>query len=60
MWRNWEAEATKDQMTGLRGQCGEAAHVTDYTDHEYGQAYCNRCNEDVGLYLGYHCVILES
>ena len=60
MWRSSEAEVVEDQMTGPHGQCGEAAHVIDNTDLECGQAYCNRCNEDVGLYLGYHCVILES
>ena len=54
------AKAAEDQMTGPRRQCGEAAHLTDNTDHKCGQAYCNRYNEDVGLYLGYHFVLLES
>ena len=60
MWRSSEAEVAEDQMTGPPGQCEKAAHVTDNTDHECGQAYCNRCNEDVSLYLGYHCVLLKS
>ena len=42
MWRNSEAEAAKDQMTGPRGQCGEAAHVTDNIDHECDHAYYNK------------------
>ena len=49
----------ENQMTGPRGHCGEAVHVTDSNDHECGQVYCNRCNEDVDVYLGYHCVLLE-
>ena len=52
--------ATENQMTGPHGQCGEAVHVTDNNDHECGRAYCNRCNEDVVLYLDYHCVLPEG
>ena len=50
----------QNQMTGPRGQCEEAVHVTDNNDHEYGQAYCNRCSEDVVLYSGYHYVLPEG
>ena len=59
MWRSSEVKAAENQMTGPRGQCGEAVHIIDSYDHECGQVYCNRCNEDIGLYLGYHCVLLE-
>ena len=57
MWRSLEVGAAENQMTGPRGQCGEAVHVTDNNDRECGQAYCNRCSEDVDLYPGYHYVL---
>ena len=55
MWRSSESGAAENQnqQTGPRGQCGEVVHVTDNNDHECGQAYCNRCNEDVVLYFSY-------
>ena len=57
MWRSSESGAIENQMTGPRGQCGKAAHVTDNNDHECGQTYCNRCSEDIVLYSGYHYVL---
>ena len=61
MWSSSESRATENQnqKTGPRGLCGEAVHVTDNNDHECGQAYCNKYSEDVVLYFGYHCVLLE-
>ena len=62
MWRSSESRATENQNqeTGPRGQCREAVHVTDNNDHECGQAYCNRCSENVVLYFGYHYVLPEG
>ena len=60
MWRSSEARAAENQMTRPCGQCREVVHVTDNNDHECDQAYCNRCSEDVVLYLGYHCVLPEG
>ena len=59
MWRSSESGSAKNQnqMTGPRGQCEEAVHIIDNKDHECGQAYCNRCSEDVVLYSGYQCVL---
>ena len=59
MWRRSDARAAKNQMTGPHRLCGEAVHVTNNNDHECGQAYCNRCSEDVVLYPGYHYVLPE-
>ena len=55
MWRSSEARAVENQMTGPRGQCREVVNLTDNNDHECGQAYCNRCSEDIVLYPSYHC-----
>ena len=52
-WDVWDAE----ELGGWGS--GESEDWTDSNDRECGQVYCNRCNEDVGLYLGYHCVLLE-
>ena len=62
MWRSSESGAAENQnqMTGPRGQYGEAVHVTNSNDHECDQAYCNRCSEDVVLYSGYHYVLPEG
>ena len=62
MWRNSKSWAAKkqNQKTRPRGQCGEAIRVTDNNDHKCGKAYCNRCNEDVVLYFGYHCFLPEG
>ena len=38
----------------------EVSHVTDTNDHRCGQACCNTCSEDVGLFLSYHHVHLEK
>ena len=55
MWRSSKSRAAENQnqKTGPHGQCGEAVHVTNNNDHKCGQAYCNRCSEDVVLYFGY-------
>ena len=60
MWKSSEAGVAEDQMTGPRWHCGEVVHVTDSNDHECDQAYYNRCTVDVGLYLGYHDVLLKG
>ena len=60
MWRSSKARAAENQMTGPHGQCREVVHVTDNNDHEYDQAYCNRCSEDVVLNLGYYYVLPEG
>ena len=62
MWRSSKSRAVENQnqMIGPRGLCGEAVHVTDNNNHKCGQAYCNRCSEDVVLYSGYHCVLPEG
>ena len=53
MWRSSESGSAENQnqMTGPRGQCREAVHVTGNNDHECDQAYCNRCSADIVLYL---------
>ena len=62
MWRSSESGTAKNQSqkTGPRGQYVEVVHAIDNNDHECGQAYCSRCNEDVVFYLGYHCVLPEG
>ena len=60
MCRSSESGAAENQKTRPRVQCGEAVHATDNNDHGCGQAYCNRCNEDVVLDLGYHYVLPEG
>ena len=45
---------------GGGGGGGVCVHVIDNNNHECGQAYCNRCSEDVVLYLGYHYVLPEG
>ena len=62
MWKSSQSGAAENQnqKTRPRGQCGEAVHATDNNDHECGQAYCNRCSEDVVLYFSYYCVLLTG
>ena len=43
------AAENQNQKTRPRVQCGEGVHATDNNDHGCGQAYRNRCNEDVVL-----------
>ena len=38
----------------------EVSHVIGSSDHKCGQACCSLCDEDVGLYLGYHHVHLVN
>ena len=47
------------QKTEPYEQYVEVVHVTSSSGHEFGQAYCSTCNEDVVFFVGYHHVHLE-
>ena len=57
---DFETKVVEDQKIEPYEQCVEAVHVTISNGSGCGQAYCNTCNQDICLYIGYHYARLES